>query len=150
MKQEERGGLHQEEPVRCGDLTIDFVLQRVDRGGTPIPLTPKPFQVLEVLVRKSGQIVLKEELLRIVWGEAYTERNSVEQAIRQIRSALGDDADHPRYIETVPRKGYRFLPSLQPTAPIDQEQNLPIQKSRRYVYTAAVTVALALASFFIR
>ncbi len=74
-----------------------------------LPLTPKAFAVLAHLARHRGRLMTKQELLDAVWGERYVTDAVLKVAVREIRKTLGDDARQPRYIETVHRKGYRFI-----------------------------------------
>ena len=76
--------------------------------GEQVSLTPKAFEILTVLVRNSGHLVGKEELLREVWPDAIVEEANITQHISMLRKVLGDGKDDHRYIETVPRQGYRF------------------------------------------
>ena len=109
-----------EEPrFRIEEFTIDLRRGLLHRGPDPVHLTRKPFNVLVHLVRNRRQVVSKAELLKAVWGEHH-EGNSVEQAIRQVRMALGDEKEHPRFIQTIPGEGYCFIASVraidEPTA----------------------------------
>jgi DNA-binding winged helix-turn-helix (wHTH) protein len=78
------------------------------RGGEPVPLSPKLFDTLLALVRNSGHIVEKEDLIRQVWPDTFVEENNLSQYISTLRRTLGDGRHEQRYIETVPRRGYRF------------------------------------------
>jgi DNA-binding winged helix-turn-helix (wHTH) protein len=79
------------------------------RGGEPVPLLPKSFDALLVLVKNGKRVLTKEFLLSQIWPDAAVEENSVAKAISDIRRALDDDARNPQYIVTVPRRGYRFV-----------------------------------------
>ena len=94
--------------IRFADFLIDFRRRGLYRGALRIRLTSKPFMVLVVLVQNRGAIVSKEELLRIVWKERRDD-NTVEQAIRKIRRALGEDKQQPRFVLTIPGEGYVFI-----------------------------------------
>ncbi|HYG80125.1 MAG TPA: alpha/beta fold hydrolase [Pyrinomonadaceae bacterium] len=94
-----------------GDLTLDLREgQLFRRTGEPVPLTPKAFETLVALVENSGHVLSKDELMKKVWPDSFVEENNLSQNISQLRRALqsagGDDA--AGYIETVPRRGYRF------------------------------------------
>ena len=95
-------------PLRFEGFTIDASRGGLYRGDERLHLTPTPLKALEFLVRNHGRVVSKEQLLSAVWGEQRGE-NTVEQAVRQIRRALGDDREQPRFIQTVPGEGYRFI-----------------------------------------
>ena len=87
------------------------------RDGEPVPLTPKAFDVLAALLEKPGQLISKDELLQKVWPETFVEESNLAYNIFALRKALGDTADNSRYIETVPKKGYRFKASVSPASP---------------------------------
>src|SRR5688572_3549075 len=79
------------------------------REGAPVSLEPRAVKVLDYLVRSRGRVVPKEELLDKVWADVFTTDAVLKQAISQIRRALGDAADAPRYIQTFHARGYRFI-----------------------------------------
>lgn len=82
------------------------------REGIPVPLTPKAFAVLTLLCRSPGRLVTKNELLDEVWARSYISDGVVKNAVQELRRALGDDAKSPLYIETVHRRGYRFIAEM--------------------------------------
>jgi predicted ATPase/DNA-binding winged helix-turn-helix (wHTH) protein len=79
------------------------------RGHDRVALPPKPFEVLCCLVKRAGQLVTKDELLDAVWADLHVTESSLSFSINALRIALGDDPKAPRYIETVTRRGYRFI-----------------------------------------
>src|SRR5262245_58486983 len=92
------------------------------RDGTVIALRPKTFAVLRHLLENAGRLVTKDELLDTVWPRTAVSDTVLKSCVRELRKALGDDVDSPRYIETVHRRGYRFrdaalTPSLGPPGP---------------------------------
>ena len=91
------------------------------RGGLKVKLSGHPFEVLVTLLEKPGQVVTREELHQKLWAQdTFVDfEHGLNKAINKVRDALGDDADNPRFIETLPRRGYRFLPPL--TAPAEPE-----------------------------
>ncbi|MFL6193177.1 MAG: winged helix-turn-helix domain-containing protein, partial [Thermoanaerobaculia bacterium] len=100
-------------------LLFDAFELRLDSGelfrdGVPVGLQPQPAKVLELLASRSGEVVTREEIRREVWGESFVDFDaSLNFCIKQIRRALEDSATSPRYIETLPRRGYRFLQPIQ-------------------------------------
>src|SRR5256885_6323390 len=95
-----------------GDFMVDETAFRISKRGEPVRIEPKALQVLIVLLQRREQLVTKQELFDTVWpGVAVTE-NALTRAIAQLRKTLGDDAVAPRYIETVPTRGYRFVAAL--------------------------------------
>jgi DNA-binding winged helix-turn-helix (wHTH) protein/TolB-like protein len=97
--------------VRFGLFQFDPATGELSREGTPIRLQPQPARVLALLVERPGEIVSREDLRRHIWGnETFVDfERGLNFCIAQIRSALGDSADSPRYVETVPKRGYRFI-----------------------------------------
>ena len=100
-----------------GPFLIDVGERILRRDGEPVPLTPKAFDVLAALLEKPGQLITKDELLRKVWPETFVEESNLAYNIFALRKALGDTADNSRYIETVPKKGYRFKAGVSPAIP---------------------------------
>ena len=89
---------------------IERVLLRDDK---PVSLSPKVFDTLLALVQHSGHIVSKDELVEIVWPDTFVEENNLTQYVAAARRALGDNRQEQRYIETIPKRGYRFAPSVR-------------------------------------
>jgi DNA-binding winged helix-turn-helix (wHTH) protein/Tfp pilus assembly protein PilF len=79
------------------------------RDGQPVPLPPKVFDTLVVLVENSGRLVTKDELISQLWPDSFVEEGTLARNISDLRKALGDSAGDHRFIETVPKRGYRFL-----------------------------------------
>ena len=102
---------------RFGDVEVDVGAMRVVRGGVPVELEPKVFDLLVFLARNPGRVVGKEEILERVWDGAFVTDNALARAVAQLRRALGDDAAHARYIETVRTRGYRFVADVEPRDP---------------------------------
>jgi TolB-like protein len=95
-----------------GQFRIDPVERTLVREGEPIQLVPKSFDVLAVLVENSGRLLDKNFLLSAVWSDAAVEENSLARAIADIRRVLGEGPKDNRFITTVARRGYRFLPKV--------------------------------------
>lgn len=94
----------------CGDLVLDRQARRVRRAGRDLVLTPRAFALLECLMLHPGEVLSRERLLDEVWGWADpVGTRAVDIRIAELRKALGDDPDAPRYIETVTGRGYRFI-----------------------------------------
>src|SRR4029079_11487579 len=85
--------------------------------GTPVPLMSKAFDTLVLLVENRDRVVTKDELLSAVWPDVIVEEGNLTQQIFLIRKALGDAAQQPRYIVTVPGHGYRFTASVREIVP---------------------------------
>src|SRR5215510_15836682 len=78
-------------------------------GGATVRLTPRAFQTLLVLVKHASEVVDKEQLMAEVWPDTFVEEGNLSRNIYEIRKALGDDTAEPRYVETIPKRGYRFI-----------------------------------------
>ena len=101
------------EPVyQFEDVTVDSARFQALRAGVALDLEPKALDVPLFLIERRERLVLKEELLDEVWRDTFVTPNALTRVIAQLRKALGDDAQEARVIETVPRKGYRFLPAV--------------------------------------
>lgn len=104
------------EVFEFGDITVDLRRVVVLRAGRPVALEPKSFDVLRHLVEHRDRLVTKEELLETVWAETFVTPNVLTRAVAQLRKALGDDAFQAKYIETVAKRGYRFIAPLNAPA----------------------------------
>ena len=111
----ENNGLYEFGPFR-----LDAGQRLLLRDDCPIPLQPKAFETLLVLVRNSEKVVLKDELLNAVWADTFVQESNLTQNIFVLRKALGDNDGGRRYIITVPGRGYRFA-----------ERSGPSRKKRR-------------------
>lgn len=87
--------------------------QQLLNHGRPVPLTYKAFQTLQVLVSNSGRLVDKSEIISAVWPDSITEEGNLAVTISMIRKALGDTSRQPKYIQTVVKRGYRFIAGRQ-------------------------------------
>ena len=92
-----------------GPYRFDSGMRILTQAGETISLTPKAADILMLLVQNAGQLVEKDELLKEVWPNTFVEEANLSQNIFRLRRALGDERAVPRYIETVPRRGYRFI-----------------------------------------
>jgi DNA-binding winged helix-turn-helix (wHTH) protein len=94
-------------------FVLDVESERLLRGGEPVELRPKTWQLMRFLAENPGRLLTKDELLDEVWADVAVTPASLNQAIRELRQALGDDAREPRYIQTVHRRGFRFIAELE-------------------------------------
>src|SRR5579883_1806185 len=101
--------------IRFAAFELHTETRELFKQGTRIRLQIKPFQVLETLLERPGELVTREELRNRLWpsGTFVDFESGLNTAINRLRSALGDSADEPRYIETLPRLGYRFIAPVQ-------------------------------------
>jgi DNA-binding winged helix-turn-helix (wHTH) protein/formylglycine-generating enzyme required for sulfatase activity len=92
-----------------GPFLLDPAERRLLRDGKPVPLTPKGFDLLLALVRHGGQLLEKDELMKQLWPDSFVEEGNLTFNISTVRKTLGDERNGQRYIETVPKRGYRFV-----------------------------------------
>src|SRR6187401_2172896 len=95
--------------VSFGPFAFDRQSQLLWRDGTEVALPPRVLGVLEHLIERAGQVVARQELLDGVWKDAFVTDTSLAEAVSFLRQALGDDSQAPTYIQTVHRRGYRFV-----------------------------------------
>jgi Tol biopolymer transport system component/DNA-binding winged helix-turn-helix (wHTH) protein len=150
------------EVLEFGDVTVDLRRMSVMRAGRPVSLEPKTFDVLRYLIEHRDRLVTKEELLDAAWKDTFVTPNVLTRAVAQMRKALGDDAFEARYIETVAKRGYRFIAPVtvhgaeasapsRPAAPHASPATSPVAASparRRSVgAVAAIGVIIAAIGF---
>jgi DNA-binding winged helix-turn-helix (wHTH) protein len=103
--------IHPSVTVRFGLFEVDFAGGIVTRQGVRVKLQEQPFRILSLLLLQYGEIVSRDQLRQALWpqGTHVNFEGSLNAALKKLRAALQDDAENPRFIETVPRQGYRFL-----------------------------------------
>lgn len=107
---------------RFGDFTLDLEEHRLVSHGRDILLQPKTFETLRCLVERHGRLVTKRELHDRVWGDVAVSDGALGRCIVEVRKALDDAATEPRYLQTVPRLGYRFIGSVEAVEPSSRAQ----------------------------
>jgi len=100
--------------LRFGTFEVDLRAGELRKQGKRIKIQDQPFHVLTILLQRPGEVVTREELRNQNWPpDTFVDfDNSLNTAINKLREALGDSADNPRFIETLPRRGYRFLAAV--------------------------------------
>jgi TolB-like protein/DNA-binding winged helix-turn-helix (wHTH) protein/Tfp pilus assembly protein PilF len=100
--------------VRFGTWEVDFYAEEIRKAGVKVRLQQHPFQVLALLLESPGAVVTREKLRQTIWpnGTFVDFDEGLDTVIYKLRHALGDSADNPRYIETLPRRGYRFIATV--------------------------------------
>src|SRR5450755_3804558 len=100
--------------IRFGAFELDAARSELRKSDISLKIHPQPLRVLMLLAERPGQIVSREEIQRCLWGDnTFVDyERGINFCINQIRGALGDDAENPRYVETLPRRGYRFIASV--------------------------------------
>ena len=151
------------------DVIVDLANFRVEKDGQLIEITPRAFDVLVFLIENQGRVVEKSELIEAVWKEKFVSDNALSRSIKEVRHAISDNAEAPRYIETITRRGYRFIapvavreftpPPRSEESPRGEQINedLPVanttQAGRHFrvnpTFLLLVGVAIALGIFFV-
>lgn len=104
-------------PYEFGLFHLDPARRLLLRSGSPVPLTPKAFDVLLLLVEHSGELILKDELMAALWSDSHVEEANITQTVFMLRKALGETASHQQYVVTVPGRGYRFAADVRQVSP---------------------------------
>jgi len=105
------------DPLRFAEFAIDPSDRRLSRDGTPVELNARYFDALLLLVRERGRLITKDRFHDEVWRGVPVTDEALTQCIKTLRRQLGDDAARPRFIETVPKHGYRFIAAVEPDSP---------------------------------
>jgi DNA-binding winged helix-turn-helix (wHTH) protein len=108
--------------IRFRNFEVDLRTGELRKGGIKLRLTGQPFEVLTVLLEHPGQMVTREELQTRLWPDTFVDvEHNLNTAIKKIREALGDSAESPLFIETLPRRGYRFIAPVEGLEQIEQD-----------------------------
>ena len=108
-----------------GRYRVDVVERLLLRDGQVVPLPPKIFETLLVLVENGGHLLEKDELIRRLWPDSFVEESSLSQNVFQLRKVLGEGNAEERYIETVPKRGYRFVAPVREVRHVGAEVLAP-------------------------
>lgn len=133
--------------LRFGAFELDLQNSELRRGGVLLKVSPQQFQLLRLLAEKAGEVQTREEIQREIWGAGTfgdLDRN-LNVCVAQIRSILNDDSDAPRYIQTIPKRGYRFIaPVVRVTAlgVAVPEERAVLARSRNWMFAAAGVVVI--------
>ncbi len=140
-----------------GDVTVDCENFRVQQNGQNITLAPRAFDVLIFLIHNRNRVVEKQEIFDSVWKDTFVSDNALTKIIKDIRQALDDDASQPRYIETVPKRGYRFIADVKNEGAVKSEHKVsaseksliqsPPKRKKLLLFGTLVLIILALAIF---
>ena len=146
--------------VRFGVFQVDLRAGELFKQGIKIKLQQQPFRVLALLLEHPGEVVTREDLSQAIWpAGTFVEFDvGVDAAIHKLRSALGDSAENPRLVETLPRRGYRFIATVDSVAASEAGQSerpaeeqastaaeaVPLPKRRRLLWAGAMAIGVAL------
>lgn len=142
--------------VRFGEFEADLHAGEIRKSGIRLKLQEQPFRILQILLERPGELVTRDELRSRIWpDESYGDfDHAVNVAVGKLRTALGDSADRPLFIETVPRRGYRFVAPLDGSVSAQKLETGPttggeapssMGASRRYLMAVAVSIVAAVA-----
>ena len=137
-----------------GDFRLDLTNKSLARaGGENVPITRKMFETLLALVENADRLMEKDALMQRIWHDRFVEESNLTFNIKMLRKALGDDASKPKFIETVPRRGYRFIAEIKETdAPVEIARSVaaPPKKAaasfKNYFLPAAVLMTVLLSA----
>jgi DNA-binding winged helix-turn-helix (wHTH) protein/TolB-like protein len=135
-----------------GPYRLEADLGRLLRDDQPVPLTPKAFDVLLALIDRRDRVVDKAELMKVVWPDSFVEEANLSQTIFVLRKTLGEQPDGQRFIDTVPRRGYRFVADVREDSGAAATGATPAADRRRHSWrwvasVAAVVVVVAVAAW---
>ena len=133
--------------VRFGDFEVDLRSGELRKAGVKQKFGGQPLQVLSILLERPGEVVTREELQKRLWPDTFVDvEHNLNTAINKIREVLGDSAENPRFVETLPRRGYRFIgelePLMQPVVAVEADRG---SHSRRAWWKIAAGVLAVLA-----
>jgi DNA-binding winged helix-turn-helix (wHTH) protein/Tol biopolymer transport system component len=136
--------------VRFGTFEVDLRSAELRKAGVKLKLTGQPFQVLTILLERRGEVVSREELQKRLWPDTFVDiDHNLNTAINKIREVLGDSAESPRYVETLPRRGYRFIAPVEGGVfSSDQliKEVAPPKAKRRPLYFGLAILGVAVAT----
>src|SRR5579862_7224842 len=127
-----------------GQFQVDSQERLLLRNGEVVPLPPKAFDTLVLLVRNSGHALDKTALMKELWPDTFVEEANLAQHISLLRKALGENPTEPQYIETIPRRGYRFLAKVVETRDKGEPPNSPFSQPGSSRYSFGMRALLAL------
>jgi eukaryotic-like serine/threonine-protein kinase len=135
---------------QLGPWTVQPSLNSISRNGGHLRLEPKAMEVLVCLAQSGGEVVSKEKLIGEVWAETFVGDDALIRCVSALRRALEDDPKSPRVIETIPKRGYRLLETVELITSVEPARPQPAKKTKRVwgIAIAAVVVVAAFAAFF--
>jgi Tol biopolymer transport system component/DNA-binding winged helix-turn-helix (wHTH) protein len=143
--------------LRFGNFEVDLRSGELRKAGAKLKLSGQPFQVLSILLERPGEVVTREELQKRLWPDTFVDvDHNLNTSINKIREVLGDSAESPRFVETVPRRGYRFIAPVEgngvaaPLAPLAARHESGFRhRAPRFAILVGAIVLLAAAGILI-
>src|SRR5262245_25650861 len=128
--------------VRFGEFELDVHAGELRKAGVRLNLTEQPFQVLSALLERPNQLVTRDELRQRLWPtDTFVDfEHGWNAAVKRLRDVLGDAADTPRFVETLPRRGYRFIAPVEPGDPPSAPVAVPPPATRSWRVPAAAAL----------
>ena len=134
-----------------GDFEFDIRRRALRAAGQPVKLSGQAVDLLCLLLERPGELIPREEIERTLWSDRNVDFNhSLDVVVSRLRTVLGDKGSSPRYIETVPRKGYRFIEPVTVTVKPEARSAKRHWSRRLVTYTAVAILAAILAILFVR
>ena len=135
--------VHSPRSIRFGTFEVDLQAGELRKSGLKLKLTGQPFDVLVILLERTGEVVTREELQKRLWPDTFVDvDHNLNTAINKIREALGDSAENPRFVETLPRRGYRFLAPVAERGQVDTHGQPWLSRYWRLVLLGAGVLGL--------
>src|SRR5437868_12412825 len=127
--------------MRFGIFEVDLQAGQLRRNGCKVRLQDQPFQVLAMLLKRPGEVVPREDLRARLWSsDTFVDfDHGLNAAVKRLRDALGDSAENPRFVETLARRGYRFIAPVHPSEP-SSDSDAPATAITRLVAIPAIRV----------
>jgi len=139
--------VHSRRLVRFGSYEVELPAGELKKCGVKLKLSGQPFQVLAILLERPGDVVSREELQKRIWLDTFVDfDHNLNTAINKIREVLGDSAENPRFVATLPRRGYRFIGEIespaQPVVPVEPNRRSEFHQSRRRIAAGVLAIAV--------
>lgn len=137
--------------VRFGAFEVSVASREIRKHGVRVRLPGQPFDILAILLERAGEVVTREELRQRLWpADTFVDfENGMNNAVKKLRATLGDSADKPLYVETLPRVGYRFIAPLEPTSRATDDAHERVGTHWKVTIPAGIAVvALAAGGYF--
>lgn len=130
-----------ESPFSSADIVVDFSLNIIVKGDVTYTLQPKVIELLVLLCSVEGETLSKQSIIESLWPDTIVGPDSLSNSMARLRKALGDDAKNPKYVQTIQRKGYRWL------QPVNLIHNKPksLLKNRKSIYSALIALSCFIA-----
>jgi DNA-binding winged helix-turn-helix (wHTH) protein len=137
--------------LRADHFEFDPATGEVHRDGSIYRLEPQPAVLLALLMSRPGELITRQEAIRTLWGDhtSVSFHDGLNYSVRQIRVALDDRVLQRRYLETIPRRGYRFVAAVDRLSATDRLRHLPRRAARTWIAAAVCGVMLAAATVII-